>query len=263
MVDHPHEEHRPAIRDRTINNVLITGASGGLGAALARTYAGPGRRLMLWGRNSERLATTAAGCRQLGATVQESSFDVRDVESMAKRIESINIDNPLDLAIFNAGVGGVSDHPVEPWDRALEIALVNFTATVVGASAVAQNMASRGAGHIVIIGSIAESFPLPMAPTYAGAKAGLRMFAEALELRLYSRGVLVTLISPGFIDTPMSQGLPSRRPFLLTADQAAGMIARSITQRRRRVVIPRSFALVRAISGLLPRAISRAVLRRM
>jgi len=123
-------------------------------------------------------------------------------------------------------------------------------------------MVRRGTGHIVLIGSISESYPLPMAPTYAATKAGLRLFAEALGLRLSKQGVAVTLVSPGFVDTPMSRKLTEPRPFLITADAAAAVIVRGVAAGKRVIVVPWQFAVIRALSMLLPRAILRWALSR-
>jgi short-subunit dehydrogenase len=123
-------------------------------------------------------------------------------------------------------------------------------------------MARRGAGHIVLVGSIAESFPLPMAPTYAATKAGLKMFAQSLDIRMARYGVKVTLVSPGFIDTPMSQQVTEPKPFLMDADTAAGIIARRIAAGARTIVVPWQFAVIRGIAALLPRALLRLILAR-
>jgi short-subunit dehydrogenase len=114
-----------------------------------------------------------------------------------------------------------------------------------------------------LIGSIAESFPLPMAPTYAATKAGLRMFAEALGIRLTRYGVTVTLVSPGFIDTAMSRQVTDPKPFLISADKAASIIARGIARHARTIVLPWQFAVIRALTGLLPRAFLRWALSRI
>jgi NAD(P)-dependent dehydrogenase (short-subunit alcohol dehydrogenase family) len=102
-----------------------------------------------------------------------------------------------------------------------------------------------------------------MARAYAGAEAGLRMFAEALDLRLRRHGVSVTLVSPGFIDTPMSRGMPFPQPFLVTAEAAASIIKRRLIGRPRRFVVPRAFAIVRALAAIVPRPLMRAVLGRV
>ncbi len=244
--------------------ILITGASSGLGAALARAHARGGVTLMLWGRDTARLAAIESQCAALGAHVLTDNFDLCDIESMTGRLAARDAGASIDVAIFCAGVGGsvpperLSESP----DAALMTATVNFTAPVVGASAIAEAMARRGRGQIVLIGSIAESFPLPMAPTYAAAKAGLAMFSEALRNRMSAHGIAVTLVSPGFIDTPMSRQVTEPKPFLMTVDRAAQIITRGIAARAERVVVPWQFIPLRALARLMPRALLRGILHR-
>jgi len=139
---------------------------------------------------------------------------------------------------------------------------VNFISPLVGANLLAERMAMRGRGHIVFIGSIAESFPLPTAPTYSATKAGLALFSEALRLRLKPSGVAVSLVSPGFIDTAMSRSLSGPRPFLISADKAASIIHGKLERQARRIVVPWQFAVIRGIAAWLPRGLVRAVLAR-
>jgi short-subunit dehydrogenase len=244
--------------------ILITGASGGLGAALARAHAVPGATLLLWGRDEARLRETASQCTARGAAAHMLAFDIRDMAALTANLAAADAQAPIDLAIFNAGLGGtVADGAMAENPQAAQAtAEVNFVSPVVGASAIADAMARRGRGHIVLIGSIAESFPLPMAPTYAATKAGLAMFAEALSIRMAKRNVAVTLVSPGFIDTPMSRQVPPPKPFLMRADDAARIIARGIARRRRRIVLPWQFIPLRALARLLPRALLRLILSR-
>lgn len=195
---------------------------------------------------------------------QTGSFDLRDAQGLIGRLAATDAATPIDIAIFNAGLGGTA--PVgaaaETPQASHAVAEVNFVAPVIGANAVAEAMARRGRGQIVLIGSIAESFPLPMAPTYAATKAGLRMFAEALGIRLAGRGVGVTLVSPGFIDTAMSRQVTEPKPFLMSADRAAAIIMRGVERRARTIVLPWQFGVIRAVTALLPRALLRAVLSR-
>ena len=248
--------------------ILITGASGGIGAALARAsaqiYSKSGVTLLLWGRDEARLNEAAAQCRALGAVASVQSFDLRDVPGFVTRLAAADAATPIDLAIFNAGLGGTvpNDAYAEAPQTAQAIAEVNFVAPVAGANAIADAMAKRGAGQIVLIGSISESYPLPMAPTYAGSKAGLRLFAEAFGLRLKKHGVGVCLVSPGFIDTPMSRGLTQPKPFLMDADKAAAIILRKIQSGARVIVVPWQFSVMRAFTDLLPRALVRWVMSR-
>ena len=248
-----------------MKNILITGASSGLGAALARAYAAQGTQLILWGRNEQRLNDTATQCRTLGAMVETDSFDLTDIGNMISRIQRLDERTPIDLVIFNAGIGGSipeSDLAEAP-KRSHAMAMVNFASPVIGSTVLAEAMAQRRHGHIVLVGSVAEIFPLPMAPSYAGAKAGLAMFAEALRLRMSKHGVAVTLVSPGFIDTPMSRDLTTPKPFMMSADSAAVRIAKKIVRRPARIVIPWPFAIVCAVARIVPRSIVATVLRRV
>ena len=246
----------------TAKTILITGASSGIGAALARVYAAPENRLVLWGQNEVRLNATAEQCRERGAAVETASFDLAEFGQLVEHLEAADTRNPFDLAIFNAGLGGSlpPDRAAQDAHAAERMASVNFTAPVVGANLLAERMAKRGRGRIVLVGSVAESFPLPMAPLYAGTKAGLALFAEALGLRLAKYGVGVTLVSPGFVDTPMSRSLTQPRPFLIGADAAAAIIARRIDRGARHIVVPWQFAVIRAAARFVPRAIIRALL---
>jgi len=244
--------------------ILITGASGGIGAALARRYARSGITLLLWGRDETRLAQTASECRAQGADCITAQFDIRELDAMLERLAAQDAATPIDLAILNAGLGGsvAREAVCETPQRARATAEVNFVAPVMGANFIAEAMAKRGGGQIVLVGSIAESFPLPMAPTYAATKAGLAMFAEALSIRLAKHSVRVTLVSPGFVDTAMSRSVTEAKPFLMTADAAAAILVRRIARGDRRIVVPWQFSVIRAAAGLLPRALVRWVLGR-
>jgi short-subunit dehydrogenase len=244
--------------------ILITGASGGIGAALARAHAAAGVTLLLWGRDQVRLDQTAAQCRARGATCVIEALDVRDFAQLTARLAAADAQTPIDLAIFNAGLGGsVADDAItESPDAARATAEVNFVSPILSAHLIAAAMAKRGRGRIVLIGSIAESFPLPMAPTYAATKAGLAMFAEALSIRMAKHGVGVTLVSPGFVDTAMSRQVTEPKPFLMSADDAAKIIARKVAGGARRIVVPWQFSVIRAVTNILPRALVRRVLSR-
>ena len=243
----------------TMGNILISGASSGIGAALARSYAEPGNRLYLWGRDATRLQAVAEECRARGADAATSCFDLTDTAALMAALDGAGA---VDVAVFNAGLGGSLPHEAvaqEP-HAAARMVTVNFTAPVIGANVMAEKMAAHGGGRIVLIGSIAALFPLPMAPTYSGSKAGLAMFAEALGARLHRRGIRISLVSPGFVDTPMSQGLKEPRPFLIGPDKAAMIIKKRVARGARHIVVPWQFAVIAAFSRLLPKSLVRVVL---
>jgi len=102
-----------------------------------------------------------------------------------------------------------------------------------------------------------------MAPTYSATKAGLKLFAEALGIRMAKHGVKVSLVSPGFIDTPMSRKVIEPKPFLISADAAAAIIVRKLAAGARTIVVPWQFAVIRGFAGLLPRPLLRLILSRL
>jgi short-subunit dehydrogenase len=243
-------------------NILISGASSGIGAALARVYAAPGNCLVLWGRDELRLAATAADAESRGGAIATRCFDLTDTDALLAALADAERSGPIDIAIFNAGLGGslppdaIAQEPLV----AARMAAVNFTAPVIGANFMAAQMVPRKKGRIVLIGSTAGLVPLPMAPVYSGSKAGLAMFAEALDSRLARHGVRVVLVSPGFIDTPMSQGLDEPRPFLIGADKAAAIIAKRIARGARHIVVPWQFAVMAVVAKIIPGFLVRAML---
>lgn len=249
---------------RAQRTILITGASSGIGAALARQYASPAANLLLWGRNEERLAAVARDCTRAGATTEITVLDISDIGTMLSRLTRLDDQFRIELAILNAGIGGslrreaISEEPA----AAAFMASVNFTAPVAGANLLAGRMAGRGGGHIVFIGSVGGIYPLPMAPAYSGSKAGLAMFARALSLRVAKSGVALTLVAPGFIDTPMSQSLKEPRPFLISADAAAKILVRKLQHRPRKIVIPWQFAMITALTRFVPDALIDAFVTR-
>jgi len=246
-------------------HILITGASSGLGAALARAYAAPGVHLTLWGRNGERLEQVAAQCAAQGASTEAVVLDLHDVHAIEAAIERCDAGRPVDIAIFNAGLGGVTPRGrvVESAARAFAVATVNFTAAAMGASTIAERMVGRGRGQIVLVSSVAQSIPLPMSPTYAGSKAGLKMFAESLRLRVRMHGVGVTLAAPGFIDTPMSQQVAAAKPFMISADAGAAILKRAIARRRTEFSFPGSYGLLERMFLWLPRSLQRMIVMRL
>jgi len=247
-----------------VRRILITGGSSGIGAALARLHATPGVELVLWGRDRDRLASVAADCRARGAVVRSRALDLADPVAALAAVREDDATTHFDLVILAAGLGDIRADGAATEDPALvrELGEVNFTTPATLATALAAAMHARGAGRIALISSVAAFFDLPHSPAYAGSKAGLTRFAGALRLGLRGSGVSVTLVSPGFIDTPMSRRLDCAKPFLMPVDVAAARIARAIAQRRTHLVLPRPFAALRAAYALLPRPLGHAILTR-
>lgn len=245
------EGHRPAAPGR----ILVLGASGGLGGALARHYARPGASLLLWGRNEGRLQAVARACEDAGASVEIRSQDLADLPAAIAALAEDDARQPIGLALFAAGLGDIRAAGDRVEDAALvaRLAAVNFTAPAVLAAALADRMTARRSGRIVMVGSAAAFHALPFAAAYAGTKAGLARFADALRLAVREHGVTVTLVSPGFIDTAAGRQVPGPRPVLLQPEDAAARIARAAERGVAHAIMPWPFAALRLFDRLLPR----------
>ena len=234
--------------------VFITGASSGIGEALARHYAGSAPVLGLAARRKDPLDALAASLQVQCATY---SLDVSDVEANVRAAgDFIQRFGSPDLVIANAGVS-VGTHGDDPADvaklrRVLDVNVVGLAATL---AAFAPAMRSARRGTLCGIASVAGIRGLPGAGAYSSSKAAAISWLEALRIELRESGVSVVTICPGYIDTPMTQVNRYRMPFLLPADEGARRIARAIDARRRLAVIPWQMAIVGRIMRLLPNAV--------
>jgi len=245
------------MKEQLPNRILVTGASSGLGAALARHYAAPGRTLILWGRDRDRLDAVAESCRGAGARVAVRSLDLFDSAAALDAIGRDDDAGAIDLALFVAGMGDTraAGDLVEDAGQVARLGSVNFVAAAALAAAMGDRMARRGGGRIVLVGSAAGFHALPFAAAYAGSKAGIARFAQALRLGVKQYGVHVTLVSPGFIDTPGGRRAPGSRPFALQPLDAAARIAKAAARGQAHAIFPWPFVVLRWVDRLLPKAL--------
>ena len=243
--------------------IAITGASSGLGASLALSYAGPQTALGLIGRNRERLAATEAACRAAGATVAAAAIDVTDADALAAWLAEFDQTHPVELLIANAGTsaGPDPDSPGEPaatTRRQIEVNLVGAVNTI---APLAPAMCARGRGRIVAVASVAAYRGLPYSPGYCASKAGLRAYAEALRPNLARYGVGVTVVCPGFFSSPMTDRWTGPTPFLASGERAARCVKRGIDRGRPRIAFPWPLVLGMRFCDLAPAWIGDAILR--
>ncbi|MFT8611483.1 SDR family NAD(P)-dependent oxidoreductase [Gluconobacter oxydans] len=244
-------------------HVLITGGSSGIGAALALQYARPGTHLTLWGRNAARLEDVAAQVIRRGASAEILSLDLCRTDDALTALRKADDARQIDILILGAGLGDIRPEGAltETAEQVRDISLVNFTTPATLATEMASRMAARKAGRIALIGSVAAFHDLPVATAYSGSKAGLARFSTALHAAMTPHHVSVTLISPGYVDTPMSQRLEGARPFLVSTRRAARMITHAIGQGRAHLLFPWPFTVARFLEMIVPRAIVHRLLR--
>lgn len=249
---------------RDPHHVLITGASSGIGAALARRYAAPDRRLTLTGRNIERLQAVADACRAEGAEAAVEAVDVTDREAVAVLIAEADAARPLDLVVANAGISaGTGAAGDEPPEQARRIFATNLDGVLNTVEPAVPRMVARGRGQIALMASLAAFRGFPGAPAYCASKAAVRVYGEALRGHLAERGVGVSVICPGYVESPMTAVNDFPMPMLMPADKAAAVVARGLAKNRGRIAFP--FPLYAAVWLLatLPTALTDPLLRRM
>jgi short-subunit dehydrogenase len=237
-------------------SALITGASSGIGRALALALATPGVRLHLCGRDAARLEAAAAACRARGAEVEARALDVTDAGAMAAWIGTAG---RLDLVVANAGISaGTGRGEAETAAQTREIFAVNLDGalnTVLPALALMRGQAPGEDGRrgtSAAVASIAAFLPTPGAPAYGASKAALDAWTVATRGEARAAGIVLASVCPGFIRTAMTARNPFPMPGLMDAERAAAIILRGLARGRERVVFPWWMGLLARIGDLLP-----------
>lgn len=237
-------------------NIVITGASSGLGAALAVHYAAPGATLHLSGRNEPRLIQTARLCEELGAIVRTKIIDVTDAAAMQQWLEDADSQSPIDLVIANAGISAGLGGGEEKAEQARNIFATNIDGVVNTISPLIPCMAARKSGQLALIASLAGIRGLPSSPAYSASKGWLRVYGEGLRGWLARNNVQVNVVCPGFIKTPMTDVNPYHMPFLMSADKAATIIIRGLARNKARIAFPLGLYLPLLLLSALPQFLS-------
>jgi hypothetical protein len=242
--------------------IFITGASSGIGEALARRYAGEGCTLGLFARRREALESLRAGLP--GAACEIYTGDVRDASALIDAAaDFVRRFGAPDVVIANAGisVGTLTAHAedAEVFRAVIDTNLLGLVHTF---QPFLSSMLAAKRGTLVGIASVAGFRGLPGAGAYSASKAGAIAYLESLRVELAGSGLKVITICPGYVDTPMTTGNPYRMPFLLTAEDAARRIARVVARGGRFHVIPWQMALVGRVFRAMPRPWYDALLAR-
>lgn len=239
----------------TPRSIVLTGASGGLGLALTGALARPGVHMLLGGRDADRLAQAVATARAAGAIPEVLTVPLTEGPDLARALEDYDRRHPIDLLLLNAGVKTGNRDGIEDMAQAERVIAVNLTATLQAVQAVLPGMRTRGRGQIAILSSIAALSPHADLLSYSATKAGLRGYGAALRRNLRGSGVRVSVISPGFIDTPMTDRQKGPAPLMLSPERAARIIRRGLALGCANITFPLALCLMIRAENLLPKAL--------
>jgi len=245
--------------------ILITGATGGVGGALAEAYAASGVTLLLQGRNVARLGEVAARCTVRGAQVMTQILDLRDRKALAAWLHAVGAQRTLDLVIVNAGVNANVDpaRGVEPWTEVEALIEVNVLAAMATVDAVLPGMLERHSGQIALISSLAGHVGLPLVPAYSASKAALKAYGEALRGAHAGEGVRINVVMPGYVESAMCSGMKGPKPFVWPPARAAQAIRVGLAADRARISFPFPLNLGTWWLSVLPPSLAQWILRRM
>jgi short-subunit dehydrogenase len=244
-------------------SIAITGASGGIGRALAVHYARPGITLGLNGRNEDRLEQVSEMCRDKGAEVVPGLVDVTDAPALGNWLRKVETHTPLDLVIANAGISIGMDAGIPLEDMTNQTFAVNVQGVMNTVHPAIDLMKPRACGQIAIMSSLAGLLSLPSAPAYAASKASVRAYGEALRGLLAPEGLEINVICPGFVESDMTARNTFPMPFLMSADKAARIIAARLARNQGRIAFPWPLLAVIRTAGTLPAPILDRLISRL
>ncbi len=239
-------------------SILITGASSGIGEALAHEMARQGHSLALTARRLDELKRIRDDIKEKhpSTKMEVGRLDVTDYDSVPGVIEELaRALGGLDIVFANAGIGLGEKIGRNEFGKARETIRVNLIGAIATADAAAAHFLERGKGHIVGVSSVAAFRGMPRSSSYSASKAGFAVYLEALRAELYRKNIHVTVLYPGYIDTPLNRMLPSR-PFLISVEKGAAIIARLIEKKVKSSTVPVfPWGLIAPLLKILPASI--------
>lgn len=245
--------------------IWITGASSGIGKAVALAYAKAGYTIAASARSQDALETLATEASDMPGTIIPVPLDVTDRDAAKAAVEQIErMIAPITTVILNAGIYLPVDLSAE-FDPApyLNSMAVNYHGTVHCLLPVTQRMLSRQSGHIVIVSSVTGYGGLPTSAAYGPTKAALINLAESIKFDLDPHGIRTSIVCPGFVDTPATESNAFPMPFLVPTETAAQCIVDGIAAGKFEITFPRRFTFALKFLNMLPYRLYFPIIRRM
>ena len=243
-----------------VKTILITGASSGIGAALAVEYASKENLLYLTGRSRTRLETVKALCEKKGAKVVTVAVDVKDYESMNKMISEME---NLDLVYANAGISSGTSSGDEELSVVKDIFLTNVGGVINTVYPALEKMKQKHAGQVVLISSLASYRGMAGSPAYSASKAAVRVYGEALRDLYYNDGIKINVVCPGFVKSGITDKNRFFMPFLMSAEKCATIIRKGVEKNKAVISFPMSMAFLAWFIMSLPTSLSSFITRRL
>ncbi len=244
---------------------LITGASSGIGMALAKELAFQGYNLILMARReqliedwAQYIQTQHPDCKIKIKKSDVSSFE----EHMQDVKEAVSEFDSLDLVVANAGVGYNTNEWTNTWEGSKKIFDVNLLGAIATIEVAKDIMLAQGYGHIVGISSMTSVRGAPQISAYSASKAGFSTFLEAMRIDLVEKKIPVLDVHPGFVQTPMTEK-NTYMPFLVSSDKAAKYIFKAIKRKKARLYFPWQMLVLNYLSRIMPNPIYDLIMRLM
>ncbi len=244
--------------------VWLTGASSGIGEALALELASRGAKLAITARRAEVLEQLVARIRAKGGEAWSFPGDVLNLDQMKQVVAAIELNiAPIDLAIPNAGTHLFT--VPESFDCAeyLFVMQLNYGGMLHCIEAVLPGMLARKRGYLAPVASLAGYRGLPRAAAYGASKSAMIHFLESIRFHLKSKGVTISIVNPGFVRTPLTDKNDFHMPFIVDADQAARIICQGIERGKREIAFPFPFNWILKLARILPDAIYERIVDRL
>ena len=243
-------------------NIIITGASNGLGMAMAKCYAAPGICLGLIGRNKDRLNQISDFCKHNGATVESASIDIRNTDILIEWITKFDYKHPVDLLIANAGVMHTTK-PNNPRENNViinEMFDINFNGVINTVNPILDRMTIRKSGSIAIVSSLATYYGIPSFPAYSASKAATKTYFEAIRGFYCRQGIYISIVCPSYINTDMTKNLKVNKFMLTSPEAAANRISRGIANHKLLISFPWYHSFGMQVLRLLPERLADKIL---
>ncbi len=237
-----------------MKSALISGGSSGIGEALARELKTRGYgRIALTARRAEKLKEVAGSLSGDGCEVITIPCDIRDAGAVREGVERVIAAWGVpDLVIANAGIGMPTPTKVLDLDDARVVMRTNFEGMLHLFAPAVPAMVERGSGHIAGVASLAGLRGLPGASMYSSSKAAMQAWLEAARVELMHRGVMVTMVNPGWVDTPLITKNKHPMPFMMSAERAARIICDGLERQARVIEFPLPMSIVMRVMRAMP-----------